>query len=80
MVDFFVIRNKQLYDVDKLHEVESVNWLAVFAWLIGIIVSILTNQEYITLTTIEVCDALLITGVFYYFAMTIKVKKKKLKT
>ncbi len=80
VVDFFVIRNKQLYDVDKLKEVESVNWIAVFAWLVGIIVSILANKGYISLTTIEVCDALLITAVFYYFAMTIKLKSKSLKT
>ncbi|WP_077341758.1 cytosine permease [Pseudocolwellia agarivorans] len=74
VIDFFVIRKKQRYVVEELSAVSKVNVVALVAWAVGIVVSMLTNQGYFTLTTIEVCDSLLITAPVYYLLMKINPK------
>jgi cytosine permease len=77
VVDFFIIRKKHSYDVSSLKDIEAVNWVAILSWFVGILVSVMTNKGIITITTIEVCDAILITVPVYYFAMTMKMKSRK---
>lgn len=74
VVDFFLIRKKGLYLIENLTAVRRVNVMALIAWVVGIIVSMLTNQGYFTLTTIEVCDSLLITAPVYFLLMKINPK------
>ncbi len=76
VVDFFLIRKKTRYDVSQLDAVESVNWSAIIAWGVGISMSILSNKGVFTLTTIEVCDAILMTIPVYYFLMRYRIKSK----
>jgi len=41
-------------------------------WGVGIGVSLLSNQGMITITTIEACDAILVTAPVYYLLMRYK--------
>lgn len=78
VVDFFFLRQQQRYDVTKLDEIKPVNWVALVAWGLGICVSILSNKGVFTLTTIEVCDAILITMPIYYLLMVYQSKPEAL--
>ncbi|WP_144206886.1 cytosine permease [Shewanella donghaensis] len=75
VVDFFLIRKQQIYQLSELHRVASVNYLAVIAWAVGIGTSLLANNGLITLTSIEVCDAILVTVPTYYLLMQFIAKK-----
>ncbi|MCC4831457.1 cytosine permease [Shewanella sp. 10N.7] len=65
-VDFFLLRHQQPYQLKDLPQMPAVNHCAVIAWGVGIATSIMVNQEYFTLTSIEVCDAMLLTMLSYY--------------
>lgn len=80
VVDFFIIRNQRCYNVNQLKDIAAINLPAMFSWSIGIFVSLLSNKGVITLTTIEVCDALLITVPAYYLLMKLKRDKSSLTT
>ena len=69
VIDFFMIRKKQVYDLKTLATIEKINWQAVIAWGAGIAVSLLSNQHWITFTHIEVFDAIIITSLVYYLLM-----------
>ncbi|MFS1422481.1 cytosine permease [Shewanella sp. 10N.286.48.B5] len=75
VVDFFIVRNKQSYLLSELSQVAAVNYLAVIAWAVGIATSMLTNHGLITITGIEVCDAILVTAPTYYLLMQAFAKK-----
>jgi len=74
VVDFFLIRSKQVYDVNDIANLETLNWYAVIAWLVGVCASMLVNYGFFTITTIEVCDAVMVSSFVYYFLMKLKTK------
>jgi len=74
VVDFFLIRQQKRYDIEEMSSLTSLNWYAVIAWAIGVTVSMLVNHGFFTLTTIEVCDSVLVTSIVYYFLMQSKPK------
>ena len=43
----------------------ALRWRAAVAWLAGIATSLLSNAGAITITSIEACDALVVTGLAY---------------
>lgn len=67
VTDFFILRNKKPYQIKDLKSIDNLNVSALIAWFIGMAVTLFVNKGYITLTTIEVCDAILVTTPLYYF-------------
>ncbi len=61
IADFFFLRKKHLYDLQEIKSLPLVNWQAVVAWSIGIGISILSNNGIIFITSVEACDAVLVT-------------------
>ncbi|MBJ2137521.1 cytosine permease [Paraglaciecola chathamensis] len=66
VVDFFIVRRGEKYSLALLEHNERVNIRAIIAWMVGIATSMASNQGWITLTTIEVFDAVLLTLPTYY--------------
>ncbi|WP_285162846.1 cytosine permease [Shewanella goraebulensis] len=75
VVDFFLLRHQQVYQLTQLTSLPTFNYCAVMAWGIGILTSILVNKGHLTLTSIEVCDAIIVTVPAYYFLMKAFAKK-----
>jgi cytosine permease len=65
VIDFFLIRKNKPYQIENLVDEKKFNVQALLAWFLGIIISMLSNQGYIKITSIEVCDALIGTSIFY---------------
>lgn len=66
VVDFFIVRRGEKYTLQHLTRNERLNTQAIIAWMVGIATSMASNQGWITLTTIEVFDAVLLTLPTYY--------------
>ncbi|QHJ13208.1 Cytosine permease [Paraglaciecola mesophila] len=66
VVDFFIVRRGEKYSLALLEHNKQVNKRAIIAWMVGIATSTASNQGWITLTTIEVFDAVLLTLPTYY--------------
>lgn len=66
VVDFFIVRRGEKYTLQHLTHNQSLNIRAIIAWLIGVSTSMASNQGWITITTIEVFDAVLLTLPAYY--------------
>ena len=67
-VDFFIIRRQRRYNISELPQVNAFNIPAIIAWGCGISASLMANQGWFTLTSIEVCDAMLVTVPVYFLA------------
>lgn len=78
VVDFFFINQSKVYNVANIEQLNNFNVNAIFAWFIGIVISIISNLGIITLTTIEVCDAIIVTCPVYYLLMKFFPLKAKL--
>jgi len=72
VTDFFIIRKQQIYDIEQVDALPSVNWVAMLAWFIGIGTSILSNKGTFTLTSIEAVDALLVTAPAYFLLVKLQ--------
>ena len=68
ITDFFLLKN-QRYEMDKLEFQRPVSWEALFAWLLGSLVSYAAAEEMFSLTGSSTIDALLIPGAVYFFLM-----------
>ncbi|MEH6713163.1 MAG: cytosine permease [Paraglaciecola polaris] len=77
VVDFFLIRQSRKYQLASLQRDHNINYRAVIAWLIGICTSFLSNHGWLTITTIEVFDAMLVTLPVYYLLSRSKIRRKR---
>ena len=67
--DFYLVRNRLVYDLDEVGQLPGFHWPAMLAWLAGIIASMLSNNDLITITSIEACDAVIVTVPAYLLFM-----------
>lgn len=65
VVDCLVVRRSAPYGLRPLEQLPALRWRAAVAWILGISTSMLSNAGQITITSIEACDALLVTGLAY---------------
>jgi cytosine permease len=68
ITDFFLLKS-QSYEMNELEFQRPVSWEALFAWLLGSLVSYATAEEMFSLTGSSTIDALLIPGAVYFFLM-----------
>ena len=73
VIDYFVI-HKGYYDLSRLHEKTGVSYLAITAWLCGVVTGYAANNEVIKLTQIPSCDALLVSAVVYVLLHKLSLK------
>lgn len=66
VVDCLVLRRGVPYDVKPLDTLPALHWQAAVAWLLGVATSLLSNAGKFTITSIEACDAILVTGMVYW--------------
>jgi len=66
VTDFFILRKQKTYNVAELEEVEMININAMIAWGLSILITLMANNGLITITSIEVCDAVLVSFPVYY--------------
>ena len=62
--DFFFLKNQE-YKMQQLATQKPVSWEALFAWLVGSLISYATAEEIFSLTGSSTIDALLIPGAVY---------------
>ncbi len=67
--DFFLLRQGLVYEIDDIDDLPLFHWPAIAAWAIGVTASIATNNNWLTITTIEACDAILVTIPAYLLLM-----------
>ena len=68
ITDFFLLKSQE-YKMENLALQRPVSWEALFAWLLGSLISYATIEEIFFLTGSSTIDALLIPGAVYYFLM-----------
>ena len=68
VTDFFLLRNQD-YRMEDLAVQRPVSWEALFAWLLGSLISYATAEEFLFLTGSSTIDALLIPGAVYFLLM-----------
>ena len=74
VIDYFIV-NKGHYDLSRLHENTGVSYMAILAWLLGVLVGYGANAGFMTLTHIPSCDALLVSGLLYLVFAKVCVKQ-----
>ncbi|WP_394175188.1 cytosine permease [Thalassotalea litorea] len=72
VVDFFILRNKRPYQIEALEHLQKICWVAICAWIAGIMMAISVTRGYFTISGYEVIDALVISSLLY-----IAIKKLK---
>ena len=68
ITDFFLLKSQE-YKMEDLALQRPVSWEALFAWLLGSLISYWTAEGIFFLTGSSTIDALLIPGGVYYFLM-----------
>jgi len=63
--DFFIVRKSKIYDIERIDDLPAIKWGAFIAWGAGMAASMLSINGTLTLTGIEVLDALLVTVPVY---------------
>lgn len=76
IVDFFFIQQQKIYQIEQLNQTTTFNFQALVAWGGGIIFAMMVNNGWLTLTGIEVCDAMLITAPLYFVIKKIMTNNK----
>ena len=71
ITDFFLLKNQE-YKMEDLATQKPVSWEALFAWLIGSLVSYSAVEEIFSLTGSSTIDALVIPGAVYYYLMKLR--------
>ena len=71
ITDFFLLKNQE-YKMEDLATQKPVSWEALFAWLLGSLVSYSAVEEIFSLTGSSTIDALVIPGAVYYFLMKLR--------
>ncbi len=65
VVHFYTVAKGKL-NLDELKNIPVINYRAFIAWGLGTGVAFLSSRDYLTLTTVPACDAILISASFYW--------------
>ena len=72
VIDYFIL-HKGNYDIEKIEQDTGISYIAITAWLIGIVTAYGASQEWLHLTGIASCDSLFTAASSYLFLMKLKI-------
>jgi cytosine permease len=68
-VDYYIF-NSQYYQVSYLNKLPNIRMISAAAWIIGSVVSFITSNKILSLTTVPALDGFLISAIIQYILIS----------